>query len=231
MGVVREKESSWDGKQAPLTGEPGQVVGFDEQGRPTPQAEGVPKTRTVNGKPLEEDISLTAEDVGAAMTGHRHSAEDAGARPSTWMPTAEEVGAVPAGRSINGKSLSEDITLTADDVGTVPNVEKELPTAKYKVDRLSELAGHDVVFILRALPYGKTHDLARFTQDADVNILLAGCAEPDLKDPRLMEKFGGATPAEAVKRMLLPGEIADLGMAVEKLSGYRRVTITEVKNG
>ena len=115
--------------------------------------------------------------------------------------------------------------------GTVPNVEKELPTAKYKVDRLSELAGHDVVFTLRGLPYGKTHDLARFTQDADVNILLAGCAEPDLKDPRLMEKFGGATPAEAVKRMLLPGEIADLGMAVEKLSGYRRVTITEVKNG
>ena len=32
--------------------------------------------------------------------------------------------------------------------GTVPNVEKELPTAKYKVDRLSELAGHDVVFTL-----------------------------------------------------------------------------------
>lgn len=159
VGVVREKESSWDGKQAPLTGEPGQVVGFDEQGRPTPQAEGVPKTRTVNGKPLEEDISLTAEDVGAAMTGHthtaeevdavpggrtingkplseditltaddvgaaaaghRHSAEDAGARPSTWTPTAEEVGAVPAGRSINGKSLSEDITLTADDVGAAP---------------------------------------------------------------------------------------------------------------
>ena len=43
--------------------------------------------------------------------------------------------------------------------GTVPNVEKELPTAKYKVDRLSELAGHDVVFTLRGLPYGKTHDL------------------------------------------------------------------------
>jgi len=156
VGVVREKESSWDGKQAPLTGEPGQVVGFDEQGRPAPQAEGVPKTRTVNGKPLEEDISLTAEDVGAAGDGHthtaeevgagpadrsingkplseditltaddvdaapashRHSAEDAGARPATWMPTAEEVGAVPVDRSINGKPLSEDITLTAGDVG------------------------------------------------------------------------------------------------------------------
>ena len=113
---------------------------------------------------------------------------------------------------------------------TIPNVEKELPTGRYKVDRLSALSGHDVVFTVRALPYGKVHDLERFTKDSDVHILLAGCVEPDLKDPRLMEKFGGATPADAVKRMLLPGEIADLSQAVEKLSGYRRMTISEVKN-
>lgn len=113
---------------------------------------------------------------------------------------------------------------------TIPNVEKELPTGRYKVDRLSALSGHDVVFTVRALPYGKVHDLERFTQDSDVHILLAGCMEPDLKDPRLMEKFGGATPADTVKRMLLPGEIADLSAAVERLSGYRRTTITEVKN-
>ena len=37
---------------------------------------------------------------------------------------------------------------------TVPNVEKDLPTARYKVDRLSQAAGRDVVFTLRALPYG-----------------------------------------------------------------------------
>lgn len=114
--------------------------------------------------------------------------------------------------------------------GSIPNVEKELPTASYKVDRLSALAGHDVVFKLKALPYGKVHDIERFTQDVDVNILLAGCVEPNLKDERLQEKFGGATPADVVKRMLLAGEITDLSNAVEKLSGYRRMTITEVKN-
>lgn len=114
--------------------------------------------------------------------------------------------------------------------GTIPNVEKELPTAEYKVERLSTLAGQDVVFKLRALPYGKVHDIERFTQDTDVHILLAGCVEPDLKDERLQEKFGGATPADTVKRMLLAGEIADLSAAVERLSGYRRMTITEVKN-
>ena len=37
--------------------------------------------------------------------------------------------------------------------GDIPNVEKELPTAAYKIDRLSDLAGHDVVFKLKALPY------------------------------------------------------------------------------
>lgn len=114
--------------------------------------------------------------------------------------------------------------------GTIPNVEKDLPTATYKIDRLSALAGHDVVFKLKALPYGKVHDIERFTQDVDVNILLAGCVEPNLKDERLQEKFGGATPADVVKKMLLAGEITDLSQAIEKLSGYRRMTITEVKN-
>ena len=110
------------------------------------------------------------------------------------------------------------------------DLEKDLPTATYKVDRLSALAGHDVGFTLKALPYGKVHDIERFTQDVDVNILLAGCVEPNLKDERLQEKFGGATPADVVKKMLLAGEITDLSQAIEKLSGYRRMTITEVKN-
>ena len=52
----------------------------------------------------------------------------------------------------------------------------------------------------------------------------------DLKDKRLAEKFGGATPAETVKAMLLPGEIEDLSRAIERLCGYRITTIEEVKN-
>lgn len=62
----------------------------------------VPTTRTVNGKALSADISLTASDVGA--------------RASTWTPTASDVGAVPTSRTVNGKALSSNITLTADDV-------------------------------------------------------------------------------------------------------------------
>ena len=113
----------------------------------------------------------------------------------------------------------------------VVNVQKELPTGKYKVKRLSEAVGEDVVFTLRALPYGRVQDIKGMAEEAEVAILLAGCVDPDLKASVLMEKFGGPTPAEAVKGMLLPGEIEDMARAVEKLSGYRRETIEEIKNG
>lgn len=113
----------------------------------------------------------------------------------------------------------------------IPAVAKKLPMGKFRVKRLSEAAGEDVIFTLRALPYGRVKEIQEMTGDSEVAILLAGVVEPDLKAPALMEKFGGPTPAEMVKGLLLPGEIADLSRAVEKLSGYRRETIEEIKNG
>ena len=65
--------------------------------------------------------------------------------------------------------------------------------------------------------------------DMNVHILLAGVIDPDLKTKDLMEKYKAATPAELVKKMLLPGEIEDISRAVEQLSGYRTNTIEEIK--
>lgn len=78
----------------------------------------------------------------------------------------------------------------------LPNVQKELPTAEYRVKRLSEALGTDVVFKLRALPYGKVKSIRdSVAGDPMLDILLAGCVEPDLKAKELKEKYGGATPA------------------------------------
>lgn len=113
----------------------------------------------------------------------------------------------------------------------LPNVQKELPTARYRVKRLSELLGTDVIFTLKGLPYGKVQKLREsMSDDVSVQILLQGCVEPNLKDPALKERYGGATPAETVKAMLLPGEIEELSREVERLCGYRKLTIEEVKN-
>ena len=110
-------------------------------------------------------------------------------------------------------------------------VNKNLPTARYEVSRLSEDAGAPVIFTLQALPYGRVQEIKRLTEESDIQILLAGCIDPDLKAPALKEKFKGVTPAETVRNMLLAGEITDLSAAVEQLTGYRRNTIREVKNG
>lgn len=109
------------------------------------------------------------------------------------------------------------------------DVQKNLPTARYEIKRLSRALGEPVALELRALPYGKAQELRDMERDQDIHILLAGCEE--LKDEGLRAKFGGVTPAETVKAMLLPGEIADLSRAVERLSGFRQNTIREIKNG
>jgi hypothetical protein len=105
-----------------------------------------------------------------------------------------------------------------------------LPEKEYKIKRLSVLCGAPVVFKLRALPYNRTAEIIKEQKDdMNIHILLAGVIEPNLKSSELMSKYGAETPAELVKKMLLPGEVEDISRAVEKLSGYRTDTIEEIK--
>lgn len=111
------------------------------------------------------------------------------------------------------------------------DVAKNLPTKRFEVPRLSKDVGTPVVFTLRALPYGRVQDIrAMKDTEQEVNILLGGCIDPDLKASELQEFYCVPTPVDAVRSLLLPGEISDLAMEVERLSGYRRRTIEEVKN-
>ena len=99
----------------------------------------VPTSRTVNGKALSKDISLSASDVGARPDTWTPSAADVGALPTQTgtqgqllgftannvvgavaAPTADSLGAVPNTRTINGQALSQNITLDAEDVGAIP---------------------------------------------------------------------------------------------------------------
>lgn len=111
-----------------------------------------------------------------------------------------------------------------------PDVSRELPTKKVRIKRLSKLLGKDVVFTLRALPYGRVEDVKGMESGADIAILLSGLVDPDPKDEALNQHFNAVTPAEMLKQLLLPGEIDDLSREVERLSGYRTRTIEEIKN-
>ena len=104
------------------------AAGLDENGKlkqmPTASDIGaVPIGRTVNSKPLSSDIVLNAADTGAVdatLLGKKNGVATLNSNSKlVQMPTASDVGAVPTGRTINGKSLSANIALTAADVEAV----------------------------------------------------------------------------------------------------------------
>lgn len=103
---------------------------------------------------------------------------------------------------------------------------------RIKMRDLSRRAGQDVVFAVRELGYNEIQDINRMEggrPDGDVNIavILAGVVEPDLRSDALRERYGAPTPAMLLPKMLSAGEIAELAMRIEKLSGYRR-QVTEI---
>ncbi len=94
FGPANVPGGSLNTKQEKLTGIKGQVVGFNENGDAVPQ---------------------DAPDTGVTAFNGRAGA----VIPQAGDYTAEQVGAVPAGRTVNGKPLDTNITLTAADVGAV----------------------------------------------------------------------------------------------------------------
>lgn len=63
IGSVKQKESTWDGKQDKITGQQGQIVGFDNTGKP------VAKNNTASDVTFSPgNTGMSANDVQAAVT-------------------------------------------------------------------------------------------------------------------------------------------------------------------
>lgn len=106
----------------------------------------------------------------------------------------------------------------------IPDPQKK----RVKLKRLSQVCGEDVWFTVKELGYSRVAEIKK-NEDVEIHALLAGVVEPNFKDKALLEKFHAVTPAELIKKMLQPGEIEDLSIQIEKLSGYRKLTIEEVQ--
>ena len=91
---------------------------------------------------------------------------------------------------------------------------RETETVEVEVKRLK------LRITLRETSYDKMFSL-RSGQDADINYLLASIASPNVRDSRwYQEHMGCPTPADALKRLLKPGEIARLIRHADVLNGY-----------
>ena len=114
----------------------------------------------------------------------------------------------------------------------LPDVRRVLPEKQVEVKRLTELAGEPVVFTLRAMTYNETRQLYdKPREDQALSAVLYGCKDPDFRDKRLLDSEKGiVTALGAIKARLFAGEIDELHIEIQKLSGYLRRTLAEVKN-
>ncbi|WP_274711784.1 phage tail protein [Xenorhabdus bovienii] len=108
----------------------------------------VPLTRKVNDKELSVDIKLNAADVGAYTREDTDAhikdvkvlAETANQNATTAIQNADSK--VPLTRKVNGKELSDDIQLSAADVGAYSQKETDdhINIVKTQVDNVNKLA-------------------------------------------------------------------------------------------
>lgn len=52
------------------------------------------------------------------------------------------------------------------------------------------------------------------------NLAIAGCVEPDFKSAEWLKEIGCATPAQALDKMLLAGEVMNISGEILKASGF-----------
>lgn len=67
----------------------------------------------------------------------------------------------------------------------------------------------------------------------NISTILECCIQPCFKSAEFVKGVGVATPEQAVKKVLLPGEIVNLAGAIQELSGFDKGTDElkdEVKN-
>lgn len=85
----------------------------------------VPQTRTVAGKPLNADITLSKIDVGLASVDNTSDVN----KPISTATQAALDAKVPTTRTVAGKALSANVTLAKADVG-LGNVDNTADSAK-----------------------------------------------------------------------------------------------------
>lgn len=80
--------------------------------------------------------------------------------------------------------------------------------------------GKPLVIQIRELSYNEVAAIKQATADSQLRIVLAGTVAPSFKE--LAEKMSVPTPFDAIKSVLSAGEIEELSLRIEQLSGFRR---------
>lgn len=103
---------------------------------------------------------------------------------------------------------------------------------KIKIKRISENIGEDFILTIRELTFSRVAAIRKThgeDGESDIHTVLAGVKDPDLRDKELLARYNTGTPSLLVEKLFSPGEITQIAIEIERLSGYRTATIEEIK--
>lgn len=105
--------------------------------------------------------------------------------------------------------------------------QREQETKLVEFRRWTDGDGKPLTFRIRELSYDEVEEIRSMHKDSDIApaIIAKGVVEPNLREESLQRALGVATPYEAIRKMLKAGEVLDLQIAIERLSGYRGNTL------
>ena len=115
------------------------------------------------------------------------------------------------------------------------------PTQEVEIKRLTELAGEPFVIICQALTTEEFEEVQNSMSvdtdgkiDAGKNVqakyVVTGVQNPDFSNLQVIKYYGVTSAAEAVNKVFLPGEVTGLFNVINKLSGFGKDAVTEIKN-
>lgn len=125
----------------------------------------VPKTREINGHALDQDVTLTPGDIGAAASSTEINGH---ALTGDINLTPGDVGAVPDTLEINNYALDEDIALHAVDIPFTPTQDIEATNVQNAINEAVGLMSeaHEDTLYTNA---GTTSPVGDYTLSADVS--------------------------------------------------------------
>ena len=125
----------------------------------------VPKTREINGHALDQDVTLTPEDLGAAeadteINGHPLTGD--------IDLTPGDIGAVPSMRTVNGYALNQNVTVPASAVPFTPTSDIDSTNVQGAIEEAVGLMSeaHEDLLYTNA---GTSSPVGDYTLSADVS--------------------------------------------------------------
>ena len=102
-------------------------------------------------------------------------------------------------------------------------------TKTIKIIELSEAAKKDVFFEIEELDYDDCAYIKGKGDDVDACIVCMGVKTPKLNSEEFAKSQGESMPQDALKKYLSAGTIESISREIQKISGYRVITVEDVK--